>query len=176
MVLKGWYSILFILLSIIYTSDAQTSVVQCINPEFEQLVDGYLDYDIPTISVADAYDAKEKFTFLDARELEEYNVSHIKGAIHIGYDHFDSDQFEAKFQKDKPYIVYCSIGYRSEKIGEKLKKKGYTQIFNLYGSIFEWVNQHRPVVDQNGNPTVRLHTYSKKWGKWVEAEEIEKTW
>ena len=38
-------------------------------------------------------------------------------------------------------IVYCSIGVRSEDIGEKLKELGYTKILNLYGGIFDWKNK-----------------------------------
>jgi len=33
--------------------------------------------------------------------------------------------------------VYCSLGIRSEVIAKKLKKAGYTNVFNLYGGIFE---------------------------------------
>lgn len=176
MVRRDWYSILFIFFCLVVSVKGQERPVQCIDPKFEQLVDDYLDYAIPTISVADAYSQKETYTFLDARELSEFNTSHIPGAIFIGYDNFDLDAFVLNFKKDEAYIVYCSIGYRSEKIGKKLKNKGFTNVQNLYGSIFEWVNQHRPIEDDKGNITTKLHTYNKKWGKWVIAEDIEKIW
>ncbi len=176
MALRDYYSILFFLISTLNLSVSQETEVRCINPVFEQLVDGYLDYTIPTISVADAYQAKEKYIFLDAREIEEYRTSHIENAIHIGYDNFEIETFKSTLPKDTQIIIYCSIGYRSEKIGEILVDNGFQNVSNLYGSIFEWVNQHRPVYDQNGNKTFFLHTYSKKWSKWVEDEDIEKIW
>ena len=155
---------------------AQVTEVRCINPDFDQLVDDYLDYSVPIISVADAYEARKKYVFLDAREKEEFATSHISDAIHIGYDDFEIDTVIDKIPKDSELIVYCSIGYRSEKIGKKLKKYGYTNVYNLYGSIFEWVNQHHPVFDTNNKSTNKLHTYSKKWSKWVGNEDIEKVW
>jgi rhodanese-related sulfurtransferase len=42
------------------------------------------------------------------------------------------------------------VGYRSEKVTEKLQKAGFTQVSNLYGGIFEWVNQGYPIVNQSG--------------------------
>lgn len=174
--LRDYYNILFLLIWTLNVSLSQEPEVRCINPQFDQLVDNYLEYSIPVISVADAYESKDKFIFLDAREPEEYKTSHIATAIHIGYDDFDIKSIESIISKDAPIIVYCSIGYRSEKIGEILKKNGFKSVFNLYGSIFEWVNQHHPVIDQKNNPTLMLHTYNKKWSKWIEDNEIKKIW
>ncbi len=174
--LRDYCNILFLLVCTLHFSFAQETEVRCINPEFDQLVDDYLDYSVSTISVADAYESRENYIFLDAREIEEYNTSHIPNAVHIGYDNFDIDAITSQFPKDARLIVYCSIGYRSEKIGKILDKNGYKTVHNLYGSIFEWVNQHHLVHDQFGNPTNQLHTYNKRWSKWVENEDIDKTW
>jgi 3-mercaptopyruvate sulfurtransferase SseA len=59
------------------------------------------------------------------------------------------------------------VGYRSEKISEKLKQAGFKDVSNLYGGIFEWVNQGNPVVDENGKITDNIHAYSKTWGVWL---------
>jgi hypothetical protein len=63
--------------------------------------------------------------------------------------------------------VYCSVGYRSERIGEKLLKLGYTDVVNLYGGIFEWKNQGLDVYNSSNYPTDSVHTYNKSWGKWL---------
>jgi len=175
MVLRDYCNILFLLLWTFTISYSQETEVRCINPQFDQLVDGYLDYSIPVISVADAYESKDKYIFLDARELDEYNTSHIEQATHIGYNNFEVNSLKM-IPKHAQIIIYCSIGYRSEKIGEVLKNNGFENVYNLYGSIFEWVNQHHPVYDFNGNSTFQLHTYNKKWSKWVEVEGVEKIW
>lgn len=77
--------------------------------------------------------------------------------------------------KDKKIVVYCSIGYRSEKIAERIQAMGY-EVSNLYGSIFEWVNQGNQIVDNTGKETKELHTYNRKWSKWVEPDSVQKTW
>jgi len=93
----------------------------------------------------------------------------------MGYDDYDGDLLN-EVPKDTPIVVYCSIGYRSEKIGEKIQKLGFTKVYNLYGSIFEWVNQDNPVVDSNNKPTDKVHTYNKKWSKWVQDGKAVKVW
>ena len=51
-------------------------------------------------------------------------------------------------RKKTPTIVYCTIGARSETIGEKLKKNGFTNVYNLYGGIFEWKNADFKVLNK----------------------------
>jgi len=126
---------------------------------------------IPIVAVADL-DQKQiqSTTFIDSREKVEFDVSHIKGATWVGYDDFDMARMDA-ISKNEPIIIYCSVGYRSEKIGEKLIEAGYTNVSNLYGGIFEWVNQGKPIVDLSGKPTTKIHGYSKTWGIWLSKGE-----
>jgi len=125
-----------------------------------------LDHSVTEVSVSDIDENDNSIVFLDAREKREYEVSHIKNAIWVGYDDFNLKRV-AKVSKSKKIVVYCSVGYRSEKIAEKLLKTGYLKVANLYGSIFEWVNQGRPVYDKNENLTKEDHAYNKDWGKWL---------
>jgi rhodanese-related sulfurtransferase len=111
----------------------------------------------------------EGVLFLDAREPREFEVSHIDGARCVGYDDFDINAI-SDLDKSKPVIVYCSVGYRSEKIGEKLLDDGFTDVYNLYGGIFHWVNTDQPVVSSEGK-TNAVHAYNEKWGKWLEKGE-----
>ncbi|MBI1267767.1 MAG: rhodanese-like domain-containing protein [Cryomorphaceae bacterium] len=114
---------------------------------------------------------KTRVVYLDARELNEFQVSHIPGAIHIGYDDFEMDRV-SDLPKDALIIVYCSVGYRSEKVGEKLMKAGFRNVGNLYGGIFYWVNSGRQVVNAQG-PTRKVHAYNERWGKWlIKAEKV----
>ena len=104
---------------------------------------------------------------LDIRSYEEYKVSHIDGAKLIEYDEYQASSIEG-ISKDSEIVVYCSVGYRSEKIGEKLKAQGYTNVKNLYGGIFQWKNEGYTVINPNSFPTDSVHTYNKKWSKWLE--------
>lgn len=108
--------------------------------------------------------------FLDARELKEFEVSHLKNAIWVGYNDFSIDRVSS-IDKKKKIIVYCSVGYRSEKITEKLTNAGYTNVANVVGGIFEWKNSGYPIVDKTGKETEKVHAYSKTWGIWLNKGE-----
>lgn len=110
---------------------------------------------------------KDRYSIIDAREKKEYNVSKIEGAKYVGFKDFDMSSVE-HLDKNSKIIVYCSVGYRSEKIAEKLKESGYQDISNLYGGIFEWKNQGRDVVDAQNQVTEKVHAYDKLWGIWLD--------
>lgn len=125
---------------------------------------------IPYISVAELRNLqlKDSVVILDAREMKEFEVSHIVSAKYVGYDRFSSEEISADIHnKNASIVVYCSLGIRSEDIGEKLKKEGFTNVKNLYGGIFEWKNNDFPIIDSEGKNTENVHVYSKFWGKWL---------
>ena len=147
-----------------------------IKKEFDKEIDNYISYTVPTITI-DELKQKDfsRIFLLDAREKEEYNVSTIPQSIHIGYDDFSIKSI-AHLPKNGEIVIFCSIGYRSEKIGEKLMKAGFTNIRNLYGSIFAWANAGNKLCTPAGEDTNRLHTFNRKWSKWVENPKVEKVW
>ncbi|AKQ45894.1 hypothetical protein TH63_09960 [Rufibacter radiotolerans] len=128
---------------------------------------------VPTLSPAalsEKLKAKpEEVVLLDSRSPKEYKVSHLKGARFINYDALKDRDLQA-LPKDKTLVVYCSVGYRSERVGERLKAMGFKNVYNLYGGIFEWVNQGQPIVNAQG-PTQKVHAYSKAWGIWLNKGE-----
>ncbi|MFD2835095.1 rhodanese-like domain-containing protein [Gramella sp. AN32] len=108
---------------------------------------------------------------VDAREWEEFEVSHLPDAVFIGYSEFSSEDFSKKFKnKSAPIVVYCTIGIRSENIAKKIKDTGYLNVSNLYGGIFEWKNTGYPVFSKNIE-TEKVHAYSKAWSKWLKNGE-----
>jgi len=71
----------------------------------------------------------------------------------------------------QPIVVYCSVGYRSSALAEKLARAGMTNVFNLEGSIFAWANEGRPVYrgDTLLNPA-QVHPFNTKWGQLLRPE------
>ena len=112
---------------------------------------------------------------LDARAASEFSVSHINGAIQVSNAKAAAkaasgllDAFAANAKdSDTPapaIVVYCSVGYRSAKVVDKLIKKGVQNVFNLEGSIFQWFNEGRPVF--KGDLQVdEVHPFDATWGK-----------
>ncbi len=166
--------VLFVVVMMSGVSVAQNPA-KCVDEAFNKEVDKYLDFTIPVIDVDSLVRHMDRYTILDAREYEEYEISHIAGAHYVGYDHFSKGAL-AGIPKSQALVVYCSIGYRSEKVGEKLKKMGYTNVTNLYGSIFEWANRGYPLKNMAGASTDTVHGYSRSWSKWITAPKIVKVW
>lgn len=136
----------------------------------DKLLSRYNSHSIPYISVEELRMKQNEGSavILDAREKEEFEVSHLKNAIFIGYNKFSEEKFSPLFKDKKtPIVVYCSLGIRSENISENLKKMGYENVRNLYGGIFEWKNQGFPVYDSREKETEKIHAYSRSWSKWL---------
>lgn len=120
---------------------------------------------VPYISVEELANLGQ-VVLLDTREAEEYKVSHLEGAMLVGHKNFKIDSVTAMLpDKNSEIIVYCSIGVRSENIGEKLQKAGYTNVKNLYGGIFEWKNRGYPIYGPQKMETDSIHAFNKHWGK-----------
>lgn len=137
--------------------------------EFCATIDNLLSFSVDTIMPQTLVNKNLKeFIILDTRQEKEYLTSHLTNAQFVDYDRFDIADFRKKNPNTyKPVIVYCTVGYRSEKIGEKLKKAGYRFVYNLYGGIVEWKNQENRILNQQNKTTEEVHTYSKEWSKWL---------
>ena len=134
---------------------------------FKVVLKTLLSKDIPKITVPEAANAFNHYVFLDAREAEEYNVSHILNARFVGYKKFNIAGMHA-VNKNEPIVVYCAIGKRSDEITKKLRDAGFTNARNLYGGIFEWVNQGHPVFNSHNIKTDSVHGYGRFWGQWLD--------
>ena len=123
---------------------------------------------VPYISVQELAMPKTEALILDARELKEYETSHLKDALFVGYDFFDIDSISKNIpNRNEQIVVYCSVGIRSEDIAEKLKKAGYTNVYNLYGGIFEWKNKDFNVYNSEEMETENVHAFSEEWSQWL---------
>ncbi len=137
----------------------------------EKVIEKWISEDVPLVSVNEVL-VNPSYLLLDAREKEEYQVSHLPDSHFIGYKNFDEGEFTETFpDKDATYVVYCSVGVRSGKIGEKLMALGYTDVRNLQGGIFQWVEEGQAVVDPNGKPTLKVHAYNRFWGMLLNKGE-----
>lgn len=136
----------------------------------DELLTQYNTRSVPYISAEGlrALQLNENILILDTREAQESQISTIEGAKCVGYTNFSIAKTSKDIEdKNQPIIVYCSLGIRSEEIGERLQKAGYTNVQNLYGGIFEWKNKGYPVLNATNKKTDSVHTYSKTWSKWL---------
>ncbi|OWF41142.1 uncharacterized protein LOC110462874 isoform X1 [Mizuhopecten yessoensis] len=134
--------------------------------------------------------SRRKLVILDCRPEEEYAVSHLEGAIRVDFDKEVNEIVKTLPEHLQPVerlvntdiVCYCSIGYRSSTVADKLQKyfrknsgslpsgPDFPTAVNLEGSLFQWANEGRPMVDSNGQPTSFAHPYNAMWGKLLNAE------
>ena len=74
--------------------------------------------------------------FLDVRSAEEWQITHLPGAIHIPLDDLLGRANELDSAQD--YVVYCHHGMRSAKAIGGLQKLGFKKLKNLAGGIDAW--------------------------------------
>ncbi len=111
---------------------------------------------------------KQNIILFDTREYGEFMTSHIENAEFVGFKKFSEKKIKQNYKNlNAIIVVYCSLGVRSEKIGEKLLRMGYKNVFNLYGGIFEWKNQNQPVYDSENHETENVHGFSKEWSIYL---------
>lgn len=137
--------------------------------DIDLLLKKYNTRSVPYISVQELHSHLDDYLILDTRKKEEYEVSHIKGAVWVSEKRNDSLPALVNVKKNQPIIVYCSVGIRSEDFGESLQEKGFTNIQNLYGSIFAWKDEGYEVLNHKEQPTDSVHTFSKVWSKYLKT-------
>lgn len=146
------------LMNIALHSEAQSAA-------FKALLNTIYDKDFPLVQHTDSV-LIQNAILLDTRELEEFEISHLQGAQWVGYNTFTLKNV-SHIPKDSLIVVYCSVGARSQDIGKRLKQAGYKNVYNLYGGIFHWVNEEKPIVKDQSLVTDEVHTFNKTWGMWV---------
>src|SRR5438045_2514235 len=100
---------------------------------------------------------------LDVRTPEEWSVSHLLGARRVE-PNASAEVASRALPKDTPIVTYCAVGYRSGEMADRLRAAGFTNVRNLEGSIFQWANEHRPLVREQERVS-QVHPYSTFWGR-----------
>jgi rhodanese-related sulfurtransferase len=98
-----------------------------------------------TISVEDAYKLYQSGDtfFLDVREQSEWDEYHIPNTTLIPLGQLD--QRLAEVPKDKPVVVVCRSGNRSDVGRDKLLAAGYTNVTSMDGGVSTWRTKGYPI-------------------------------
>ena len=118
---------------------------------------------LTTQQLADKLGGGEPVLLLDAREADEFQVSHIEGAVRATTVRAALNAIRAD-SREPTVVVYCSVGFRSSRLVSRLKARGVKKVFNLEGSLFQWANEGRPLARAD-EPATRVHPYDDYWGE-----------
>lgn len=129
------------------------------------------EHPVENLSVQDLT-IDQAVVLFDVREMDEFRVSHLSGALQLDPD-LSAEDFFAQYAnviKDKTVVFYCSVGLRSsrmlERVEEDLPDAGVTEAFNLKGGIFEWHNNELPLVKQT-EVTRQVHPYNRYFSRYL---------
>jgi rhodanese-related sulfurtransferase len=155
---------------------------------------------VPELRTWQADAARAKPLLIDVRSAAEFAVSHLPGAVWAKDEAQvialaaqagarpaaagagTAPQAAAEAQPAQ-VVLYCSVGYRSARIAEKILEMpmerafpaGPRKMLNLEGSLFEWANAGYPLV--KGAATVQhAHPFDAKWGGLLEKRFWSPDW
>ncbi len=102
--------------------------------------------------------SKDTLTILDVRDANEFEVSHLKGALR-----YDESLLESLDPK-APILVYCTVGIRSNKLAKTLRDQGFNKIIELQDGLIGWSNAQLPLVNSVNQSTDSIHVYNQYFG------------
>jgi len=87
--------------------------------------------------------------FIDSREKEEYNESHIPGAKWLPLRHVNKDTISEYFKADL-VIPYCVKDFRGFEVAKSMKLLGLNQVATLSpNGLKGWIDSKLPLVKQS---------------------------
>ena len=91
------------------------------------------------------YEDKKDFVIVDARNEYEAEIGKFKNALTLGLDTFRD--WPEKIQrldslKNKTIVTYCTGGIRCEKASAYLVEKGFKDVYQLEGGIWNYINNY----------------------------------
>lgn len=122
--------------------------------------------DVSQVAPAELEKLRPRPVLLDVRTEKEFAVSHLRSAIRVEGDPI-LQLNQLGIGTDAPIVVYCSVGYRSSELAEKLQAAGFRNVRNLEGSIFAWAHAGLPLENAEG-ATSGVHPFNILWGRLLE--------
>ena len=102
---------------------------------------------IPQVGVAEAVTLinRRDAMVLDVREQSEHDKGHIANARLVPAGQLKTRIGELERFKDRPVLVHCATGNRSQGAAATLKAAGFKEVFNLQGGMGAWEQAGMPV-------------------------------
>ncbi len=83
--------------------------------------------------------SQKGFVLIDVRSPEEHQGGFIPGTdFNIDFRQIQNRHQELRSKLDSHIVVYCQSGHRSNIAADMLMSLGYTNVYNVEGSMNAW--------------------------------------
>jgi sulfur-carrier protein adenylyltransferase/sulfurtransferase len=100
-----------------------------------------------SITALEAYASRSGYTFVDVREPEEQARGRIDEAVSLPLSVLAQPGCMPELETEKPCVVYCAAGVRSQMAIEILKAKGFHALINMSDGYQGWQSLPRKSPD-----------------------------
>lgn len=87
---------------------------------------------------------RDEAVFVDIRNENAYQTSHLPGAVNIPMEYLDKRQDRLKRFRDRSIVVYCDSGQRTLKAVQALQALGWSEVHQLRGGLNAWREASMP--------------------------------
>jgi rhodanese-related sulfurtransferase len=84
--------------------------------------------------------------FLDVRELHEWNLFRIPGAVHIPLAQL-RERVSSVVEPGRRVVVYCARGGRAALAADALRELGYEDVISIAGGVMAWMSAGGPLEE-----------------------------
>jgi rhodanese-related sulfurtransferase len=120
----------------------------------------------------DTLTSEHPVTLVDVRDLDEFAISHLRGAIRVapGASAEQARRAIGPVPHNGAIVLYCTIGFRSSRMAERIREvyggQSGPAVANLRGGVIAWANAGRPLVNAMG-ATHRVHPYDTRHARML---------
>ena len=126
------------------------------------------EIDANTLSTELASDSPP--VLIDVRDDFERQTAFIDPSLHIPKDELPERVQSALSSFDRPVVLYCAKGQRSQMCAATLTKLGYTHVRSLTGGINSWQSSKKPV--NHCGPTPSGPEWAPRYARQLRIPEV----
>ena len=102
---------------------------------------------VPEITSKELWESRSIVQIIDVRSEQEFQHSHIEGAINLPITKFtESAIYSLDLKKDQPVVTICLSAHRSIPATRRLAKMGYS-VTQLKGGMKAWWKNDLPCIE-----------------------------
>jgi rhodanese-related sulfurtransferase len=119
----------------------------------------------------------ENYQILDVRTAGEFKAGYLKGALQA--DWLNKKEFEERtghLNPEKPLLVYCASGVRSEQAAKWLLKKGFKEVYNLKGGTAAWQVSGKKMEASQVVAQLSVNDFEKKIQSGIVLVDVGAEW